>query len=67
MIIGGGGGGRGKHQAILLDNIDSSLIYSLASIEPAGGTGSAVNTMPSNNNNNNNNEYYNNFLLALSE
>ena len=35
---------------ILLDNIDSSLIYSLASIEPAGGTGSAVNTIPSNNN-----------------
>ena len=65
MIIGGGG----EHQAILLDNIDSSLIYSLASIEPAGGTGSAVNTTPSNNNNNNNNNeyYYNDFLLALSE
>ena len=50
---------------ILLDNIDSSLIYSLASIELAGGTGSAVNTTPSNNNKRIMNN--NNFLLALSE
>lgn len=63
MIIEGGG--RGKHQVILLDNIDSSLIYSLASIELAGGTGSAVNTTPSNNNKRIMNN--NNFLLALSE